>query len=143
MSELAIQKKILLGTIALSTLLVPIIFGAAAQDVANPRPLVRIQPEYPPDALAAKRQGIVELGFTIATDGTPKDVVIVESSAPEFEAPSVTALLRWRYSPTNVVCVGTDCRTIENAAPVERPGMRTVMRFQLEADSPRIVIETP
>ena len=66
----------------------------------------------------------------------------MESSAPEFEAPSITALLRWRYSPTNVVCVGTDCRTIENAQPVERPGIRAVIRFQLEADSPRIGIET-
>jgi TonB family protein len=132
-----------LGTIGLFTLLVPIIFGAAAQGVANPRPLVMIQPQYPPEALAAKREGIVELRFTIAANGTTKDVVVVESSAPEFEAPAVTALLRWRYSPTNVVCVGTDCRAIENAEPVERPGMRTVIRYQLEADNPRIAIETP
>ena len=42
MSELPMQKKILLGTFALATLLVPIIFGAAAQSVDEPRPLVRI-----------------------------------------------------------------------------------------------------
>ena len=143
MSELPVQKKILLGTLALSTLLVPIIFGAAAQDLASPRAVVRINPNYPPEALAAKREGIVELGFTIAANGTTKDVLITNSSSPEFEAPSVTALLRWRYLPTNVTCVGTDCQPNPNVQAIERPGMRAVMRYQLEADSPRIGIETP
>jgi bla regulator protein blaR1 len=143
MSELPLQKKILLGTFALSTLLVPVIFGAAAQDAARPIPIVLINPNFPSDALAAKREGLVELEFTIATNGTTKDVVIVDSSSPEFEEPSVTALLRWRYLPTNMTCVGTACETNPNVQPVERPGLRAVMRYQLEADSPRIGIETP
>jgi TonB family protein len=135
MSELPMQKKILLVTFALGTLLVPIIFGAAAQG-DEPRPMVRIQPNYPTDALAARREGEVQLEFTIAANGTIKDVVVVDSSSPEFEAPAVAALLRWRYLPTNVECVGTVCTPNANVPAVERPGMRTELRFELADVSP-------
>ena len=138
MIELPIQKKILLGTFAFSTLLVPIIFGAAAQSVDDVRPLVRIAPEYPPEALAAGREGDVQLEFTIAADGRVKDVVVVDSSSPEFEVPAVAALLKWRYLPTNVNCVGTVCTPIENVPAVERPGMRTELRFQLADHNPPV-----
>ena len=136
MSTLSVQKKVLLGTFAFGSLLVPIVFGAAAQD-SSPMPLVRIQPSYPDDALAARREGVVELEFTIAANGTTKDVVIVNSSAPEFEEPAITALLRWKYLPTNMSCVGTVCQTIENAVAVERPGIRTVIRYQLSDVNPQ------
>jgi protein TonB len=135
MATLSIQKKILLGAFALSTALVPIIFGAAAQDA--PMPLVRIQPDYPTDALAARREGFVGLQFTISANGTTRDVVVVSSSAPEFEAPAVAALLRWRFLPTNVTCVGTVCQTNENEQPLERPGIRTVIRYQLADVNPQ------
>jgi len=136
MSTLSVQKKILVGAFALGSLLVPIIFGAAAQD-SSPMPLVRIQPDYPTDALAARSEGVVELEFTIAANGTTKDVVIVDSSAPEFEEPAVAALLRWKYLPTNMSCVGTVCQPIENAVAVERPGIRTVIRYQLADVNPQ------
>ena len=135
MSSLSIQKKVLLGSFALGTMFVPVIFGAAAED--SPVPVVRIAPNYPDEALKAGRQGSVELEFTIAANGTTKDVVIVNSSSPEFEAPAVAALLRWRYLPTNVSCVGTVCQTIENAEAVERPGVRTVLRWQLGDVNPQ------
>ena len=141
MSELPIQKKILLGVFALGATLVPIIFGAAAQDASNPVPVVRIAPTYPSDALAAGREGSVELEFTIAANGKTKDVVVVGSSAPEFEAPAVAALLRWLYLPTNVSCVGTVCQTNESVQPLERLGIRTVIRYQLEDVKPKAEAE--
>jgi bla regulator protein blaR1 len=132
MSDLSIHKKILLGTFALCAFVVPVIFGASAQDDDDTlRPLVRINPEYPGEALQAGREGVVELEFTIAADGTTKDVVVVDASSPEFEAPAVAALLRWRYLPTNLECVGTVCTPIANKEAVERPGVRRTMRFQL------------
>jgi bla regulator protein blaR1 len=140
MSKLAIQKKILLGTFAFCTLAVPIIFGAAAQG-DEPRPMVRIQPNYPEDALAARREGEVQLEFTIAANGGTKDIVVVDSSSPEFEAPAVEALMRWRYMPTNMDCVGTVCTTNPNAPAVERPGMRTVLRFELADVNPQAEAE--
>jgi TonB family protein len=136
MSELPVRKKAALAAFALATLIVPIIFGAAAQNAADPAPLVRIQPNYPTDAVAARREGSVELEFTIAANGAVKDVVVLSSTAPEFEAPAVAALLRWRYAPTNMTCVGTDCRTNESVQPVERPGMRTVIHYRVEDARP-------
>ncbi len=137
MRALSIEKKILLGVFAVATLAVPIIFGAAAQSDAGPIPLVRIAPKYPTDALTAGREGSVDLKFTIAANGTVRDVVVVSSTSPEFEAPAVAALLRWRYLQTNMTCVGTDCRTIENVQPVERPGMRTVINYRLNGPEAR------
>jgi bla regulator protein blaR1 len=121
MRELPIRKKILLSAFALSTLVVPVIFGAAAQDSSDVMPLVRINPDYPSEALAAKREGVVILEFTVGLNGTTKDIVVVESSSPEFEAPAVAAMMKWRYSPL-----------VENGQPVERRGMRTVLRWELE-----------
>ena len=129
MSELPTRKKALLGAAALAALIVPIVFGVAAQDA--PIPMVRIAPNYPTDALAAQREGSVELQFTIAANGAVKDVVVLSSTSPEFEEPAVAALLRWRYTPTNMTCVGTDCRTDASVQPVERPGMRTVISYRL------------
>jgi TonB family protein len=142
-SVLPIQKKLLLGAFALATVLVPIVFGAVSGRIeaqgnsgAEPSPIVRIQPNYPPEALAAKLEGEVNLEFTIAANGTVKDVVVIDSTAPEFEAPAIAALLKWRYIPTNVECVGAACQPIENAAAVERPGMRTVITYRLEGLPP-------
>lgn len=143
MSALPIEKRIMLATFALATVLVPIVLGAVsgrseAQSAGEDRslvPIVRIAPEYPPEALAAGLPGEVTLEFTIAANGTVKDAFVVDSSAPEFEAPALAALLRWRYLPTNVECVGTVCTPTEGAQPVERPGIRTMIRFAL--DGPR------
>jgi TonB family protein len=141
MSALPMEKKLLLGSLALATVLVPIVFGAAAQDSGSPVQWVRIQPSYPPEALAAAREGVVQLEFTIAANGSTKDVVVVASTAPEFEAPAIAALLRWRYVPTNLSCVGAVCQPIEGAQPVERPGIRTVIRYELEDVNPQAEAE--
>ncbi len=130
MSELSMQKKILLGTFAFATVLVPIVFGAvsgtaAAQNDRDVIPLVRIQPNYPTEALAAKREGQVIVQFTITMQGTTRDIVAVESSSPEFAAPSVAAVAQWRYQPH-----------LQDGQPVERTGVRTVLRFQLNPQSP-------
>jgi TonB family protein len=120
MSKLSIQKRIMLAAFALTALLTPIVFGMAQGDRAYV-PLVRINPEYPPSALAARLEGEVSLQFTIAANGAVKDVVVVDSTAPEFEAPAMAALQRWRYQPVT-----------ENDQPVEVPGVRTIIRFALK-----------
>ena len=73
--------------------------------------------------------------------GAVTDVVVVASTAPEFEAPAVAAVLRWRYAPTNVSCVGTVCQTDENVQPIERPGIRTVIRYELKGVNPQAEAE--
>ena len=67
-------------------------------------------------------EGSVVLEFTIAADGTTKDIVVVESSPPGlFDQAAVEALGKWRYKPK-----------IENGQPVERRGVKTRIVFQLE-----------
>jgi TonB family protein len=124
MSELSMAKKILLGTFALATVLVPIVFGAvsgsaAAQDDRGLVPLVRIQPDYPAEGLASGREGMVIVVFTVTAQGTTRDVVVAEASEPVFAAPAVAAVQRWRYQPQMV-----------DGKPVERREVRTVIRFQ-------------
>ena len=124
MRDLPIVKKVLLGTFACAAVIVPIVLGAisghamAQNDIV---PIVRIAPIYPPDALAGHREGDVILSFTISANGTTRDVTIVSSSSPEFEAPAMEALLKWRYVPPT-----------DNGTPVERPGVQTMIRFRLQ-----------
>jgi protein TonB len=125
MSEVPLQKKILLGAFALSMVIAPIMLGivdgrAVAQDTSDIVPLVRINPDYPPDALAARLEGSVVLQFTVTATGTVRDALVVESSSPVFDAAALTALGRWRYQPK-----------MENGQAVERRGVRTIIRFQL------------
>jgi TonB family protein len=121
-STLPMQKKVLLGAFALATLIVPIIFGgmsgraAAQQPDRDFVPLVRIAPTYPETALAEKREGYAQVEFTITPQGTTADIVVVDSSSPDFNEPTVTAVSKWRYA----------------AQPVERRGVHTIIRYQLQ-----------
>ncbi|HEX5049055.1 MAG TPA: M56 family metallopeptidase [Gammaproteobacteria bacterium] len=121
-SALPIQKKVLLGAFALSMLIVPVIFGGvsgravAQQSDRDVVPLVRIAPTYPATALADKREGWVKVEFTITPEGRVADVVVVESSAPDFNDPTVASVSRWMYAPQ----------------PVERRGVQSIIRYQLQ-----------
>jgi TonB family protein len=120
-SALPMKKKVLLGAFALATVIVPIVFGGAsgravAQDNLDVVPLVRIAPVYPATALAEKREGWVKAAFTITAEGAVRDVVVVESSSPEFDEPTVAAVSKWRYAPQ----------------PAERRGVQTILRYQLQ-----------
>jgi TonB family protein len=123
--ELPMRKKVLLASAAVAAALAPVVFGigsgrAAAQSDRDVIPLVRIAPDYPPEALALGIEGYAHLEFTVNVRGVPEDIVVVESSAPEFEVPSVEALARWRYEPL-----------VRNGQPVERRGVHTIIRYQV------------
>ena len=125
MSQLPVVKKVLLAAFALAAVIMPIVLGAvsgrsAAQTDQNVIPLVRIAPNYPPEALEAHREGQVWLSFTISAEGTTKDITVLSSSSPEFELPARDAVLKWRYAPPMV-----------NGVPLERHDVRTIIRFQL------------
>jgi TonB family protein len=126
MHKLNAMKKVLLSTATLGTLAVPIAIGmlrgapAMAQDDRDVIPLVRIAPDYPPEAVQQRLEGHVILEFTITAEGTTKDITVAESSSPIFDEAAIKAVSRWRYSPRLV-----------DGAGVERPGTRTVIRFAL------------
>ncbi len=69
----------------------------------------------------ARRSASVVLEFTIAADGTTKDIVVVESSVPALNGVAIESLAKWRYNPK-----------IEDGRPVERRGVKTKITFVLE-----------
>jgi TonB family protein len=59
-----------------------------------------VNPVYPKKAESAKAQGWVELDFTVADNGSVKDVAVHAASAPGvFDDAAISALLQWHYKP--------------------------------------------
>jgi TonB family protein len=90
-------------------------------DAADVVPLVRINPQYPELALRRRREGWVQMQFDITDTGTVANAHVVSSSDPMFDDAALTALRQWRYKPK-----------ITDGLPVARPGVQTIIRFQLE-----------
>jgi protein TonB len=85
-------------------------------------PIVRTTPEYPPRAAAANVEGWVQVRFSVTPSGSVRDAVVVSSEpGTTFDEAALKAIARWRYHPR-----------IENGVAVERVGLQTVIRFQLE-----------
>jgi protein TonB len=85
-------------------------------------PLVRINPDYPPRALSRGLEGWVQVQFTITATGTVKDAIVVNAEPRNiFDDAALKAIARWRYNPK-----------VENGTAVERVGVQTIIRFQLE-----------
>jgi len=58
-----------------------------------------VAPTFPRRAAAASEDGWVELNFRIDTNGEVFDAEVVRSSAEIFEAPALTAIRKWRFTP--------------------------------------------
>jgi periplasmic protein TonB len=85
-------------------------------------PLVRINPDYPPRALSRGLEGWVQVQFTITPTGTVKDAIVVNAEPKNiFDDAALKAIARWRYNPK-----------VESGVAVERVGVQTIIRFQLE-----------
>ena len=83
-------------------------------------PLVRANPEYPPQALTKRLEGRVQLKFDVTTAGTVENVSVVSSSDPVFEESAAAALAQWRYLPR-----------ILAGKRVRHEGVHTIIQFQL------------
>lgn len=85
-------------------------------------PLVRVPPEYPQRALARGLEGWVRVQFTITTVGTVKDAIVVEAEPKNiFDDAALKSIARWKYNPK-----------VEDGVAIERVGVQTIIRFQLE-----------
>jgi protein TonB len=97
----------------------PIVVSGSDRDAI---PLVRFAPEYPPGPLANGTEGWVKVQFSITAAGTVKDAFVVESQPPKvFDRTALAAIARWRYNPK-----------VEGGTAVERVGVQTLIRFDLE-----------
>jgi protein TonB len=95
-------------------------FSAGLSD-RDPLPLVRVEPEYPPQARQRKVEGWVQVRFTISTAGSVKDAVAVKSSHSMFERNAVQAVTKWKYQPQ-----------LSGGKPVEAPNQQVLLRFKME-----------
>ena len=95
-------------------------FNAGLSD-RDPLPLVRVEPEYPPQARQRRLEGWVQVRFTISTAGSVKDAAVVKSSHALFERNAVQAVNKWKYQPQ-----------LRGGQPAESPGQQVVVRFRME-----------
>jgi protein TonB len=88
-------------------------------------PIVRIEPQFPREALLNGISGYVTVSFTIMEDGTvePGSAKVVESSPPRlFDREALRAIARWKFKPRVV-----------DGRPVRRPATQTI-NFNLQQD---------
>ena len=84
-------------------------------------PLVRVEPQYPPQAQRQKLEGWVQVSFTISTAGSVKDAVVVKSSHEIFERNALQAVSKWKYQPQ-----------MRADKPAEAPDQKVVVRFKMK-----------
>jgi protein TonB len=95
--------------------------GAASSD-ADIVPIVRVPPQYPLRASERGIEGWVEVQFTISRTGTVKDPVVLNAQPQNiFNRSALRAIRKWKYNPK-----------IEDGEPVERPGVKVRLTFQLQ-----------
>ena len=95
-------------------------FAAGLSD-RDPLPLVRVEPEYPPQARQRRLEGWVQVRFTVSTAGSVKDAAVVASSHSLFERNAVQAVNKWKYQPQ-----------LRGGQATEAPGQQVVVRFRME-----------
>lgn len=87
-------------------------------------PIVRIEPKYPVKAAREGKEGWVKLRFTIAKDGSTKDIEVIDAQpARLFDSEAKRALAKWKYNPR-----------MEGGKPLEQPGIVVQLDFKMGAD---------
>lgn len=95
-------------------------FGGGMSD-RGALPLVRVEPQYPPQAAKRGLEGWVQLQFTVTTGGGVDDVTVVKSSNAVFERAAVEAVRKWKYEPQ-----------MRAGTAVATTGLNVVLRFKME-----------
>jgi TonB family protein len=75
------------------------------------RPPVKVRdvrPRYPSGVDDAKDEEVVRLNAVIATDGTIKDVQVVEPAHPAFAAAAIEGVRGWEFDETLLNCAPTE-----------------------------------
>ncbi len=67
-----------------------------------PQVVKQVLPEYPWALRLNGNEGHVMLEFVVGADGEVRNPMIVQSTHPEFEAPAIEALLKWKFKPAVV-----------------------------------------
>ncbi|PIP80786.1 MAG: energy transducer TonB [Gammaproteobacteria bacterium CG22_combo_CG10-13_8_21_14_all_40_8] len=66
-------------------------------------PTLLFNPQYPRQALMDGTEGFVRLKFIVQSDGSPRDVVIVNSNPKRlFDKSALRAIYKWKFRPRKV-----------------------------------------
>ena len=84
-------------------------------------PIVRIDPQWPREALVEGIEGYVVVEVTIGADGSVKDVRVIQSEPKRmFDRNVIRAVLKWKFKPR-----------IINGVPIERKAIQ-MLEFTLD-----------
>jgi periplasmic protein TonB len=98
---------------------------ANAGEDAEVIPIVRIEPQYPREALMRGIEGWVQLRITINPDGSVSDPVVIAAEPPRiFNREAMRAILRWKFRPR-----------IVDGQPVSRQAEQ-IIEFRIDRDEP-------
>jgi protein TonB len=87
----------------------------------QPRPMVRVSPNYPNKAARDGIEGFVTLSFSVNAQGEVEDIEIVNSEPRGiFERDARLALRKWKYQPK-----------LESGTPVAMQGLLVTLDFNL------------
>jgi protein TonB len=75
-----------------------------------PVPTFQARPRYPFELRKAGRGGQGVTLFTVATDGTVKDAMIVQATDVRFGEAALEAVRKWRFRPAQLNGVVVNCR---------------------------------
>lgn len=67
--------------------------------LTEPVAVHKVNPTYPEAARDAKVQGTVVLDTLIATDGSVRDVKVLQSAGDDLDAAAMDAARQWRFQP--------------------------------------------
>jgi protein TonB len=87
-----------------------------------PIPQVRMEPQYPDGAKNSGIEGWITFRFTVAADGSVKDIEIVDAEPQRvWDSATIRAVSGWKYQPA-----------IRDGKPVEQRGVTVTYRFELD-----------
>jgi protein TonB len=73
-----------------------------AANIAEPRLVNRVEPEYPRDALLNGTSGWVRVAFDVRQNGRVDEVSVIEADPPRvFNRAAIRAVKRWRFQPSS------------------------------------------
>lgn len=85
-------------------------------------PIVRIEPQFPIQALRDGKEGWVQLSFTINEVGGVDDVKVIKADPKRvFNKEAKRALRKWKYKPK-----------IVDGKPIKQPGLTVQLDFKLD-----------
>ena len=67
----------------------------------QPTKIKDVRPVYPPDALAARIQGVVVVEVSLDTEGRVRGARILRS-IPELDEAALTAVRQWEFTPRDL-----------------------------------------